>query len=210
MPRPHRDGTVVGAADRHRFLSFVLFDGKNEERAGVEPHACQSTVARILQVAPRGSATLQQTLETDSHPGGPSHDPQPEHPRPCRLRFRDRHVDRGDRTGARRRIGRPVRSHGVLHAEGFELGVEAEARRRLPEVPERARRGGLLLDRGPRGGDEGEGINDQGFDVALHIVFRDKKSYDKYADAPRHKEFIEENKDSWKKVRVFDSWVAGK
>jgi hypothetical protein len=48
-------------------------------------------------------------------------------------------------------------------------------------------------------------VNDRDFDVALHIVFKDQASHDKYQDAPRHKQFIEENKDNWKKVRVFDS-----
>jgi hypothetical protein len=50
-------------------------------------------------------------------------------------------------------------------------------------------------------------VNDRDFDVALHIVFKDKASHDKYQDAERHKQFIEENKDNWKKVRVFDSVV---
>ena len=50
-------------------------------------------------------------------------------------------------------------------------------------------------------------VNDRDFDVALHIVFKDKESHDKYQDAERHKQFIEENKDNWKKVRVFDSVV---
>lgn len=50
-------------------------------------------------------------------------------------------------------------------------------------------------------------VNDLDFDVALHIVFADKKAQDVYQDAPRHLEFINENKDSWKKVRVFDSVV---
>jgi hypothetical protein len=48
-------------------------------------------------------------------------------------------------------------------------------------------------------------VNDQDFDVALHIVFRTRAVHDKYQDAERHKQFIEENKESWKKVRVFDS-----
>ena len=52
-------------------------------------------------------------------------------------------------------------------------------------------------------------VNDRDFDVALHIVFQDQASHDKYQDDKRHKEFIEENKDNWKKVRVFDS-VVGK
>jgi len=50
-------------------------------------------------------------------------------------------------------------------------------------------------------------VNDREFDVALHIVFKDKAAHDKYQDAERHKQFIEENKDNWKKVRVFDSVV---
>jgi hypothetical protein len=51
-------------------------------------------------------------------------------------------------------------------------------------------------------------VNDRDFDVALNIVFKDKASHDQYQDAPRHKQFIEENKDGWKKVRVFDSAVG--
>jgi hypothetical protein len=50
-------------------------------------------------------------------------------------------------------------------------------------------------------------VNDVDFDVALHIVFKDLPSQDKYQAAPRHKQFIDENKDNWKKVRVFDSLV---
>jgi hypothetical protein len=50
-------------------------------------------------------------------------------------------------------------------------------------------------------------VNDRDYDVALHLVFKDKESHDKYQEAPLHKQFIDENKDNWKKVRVFDSWV---
>lgn len=50
-------------------------------------------------------------------------------------------------------------------------------------------------------------VNDRDFDVALHIVFKDMASHDKYQVAGRHKRFIAENKDNWKKVRVFDSFV---
>ena len=48
---------------------------------------------------------------------------------------------------------------------------------------------------------------DQGFDVALHIVFTNKAAHDKYQEAESHKQFIEENKENWKKVRVFDAKV---
>jgi hypothetical protein len=50
-------------------------------------------------------------------------------------------------------------------------------------------------------------VNDVDFDVALHIVFTNKAAHDKYAVAERHLKFIEENKENWKKVRVFDSAV---
>ena len=50
-------------------------------------------------------------------------------------------------------------------------------------------------------------VNDRDFDVALHIVFKDRAAHDKYQEDPRHKQFIEENKAAWKKVRVFDSLV---
>lgn len=48
-------------------------------------------------------------------------------------------------------------------------------------------------------------LNDRGFDVGLHIVFKDRASHDKYQDAPDHLRFIEENRALWKQVRVFDS-----
>ena len=48
-------------------------------------------------------------------------------------------------------------------------------------------------------------VNDRDWDVALHIIFKDMASHDKYQEHPRHKQFIEENRANWKKVRVFDS-----
>lgn len=53
-------------------------------------------------------------------------------------------------------------------------------------------------------------VNDRDWDVALHLVFRTKADLDKYADAPRHLTFIDENKANWKKVRVFDSTIDAK
>jgi Stress responsive A/B Barrel Domain len=58
---------------------------------------------------------------------------------------------------------------------------------------------------GPLAEDFKREVNDRDFDVALTIVFQDRKAHDLYQDAPRHKQFIDENKDNWKKVRVFDS-----
>ena len=50
-------------------------------------------------------------------------------------------------------------------------------------------------------------VNDLEFDVCLTIVFENRAAHDKYQDAKRHLAFIDENKDGWKKVRVFDSTV---
>jgi hypothetical protein len=51
-------------------------------------------------------------------------------------------------------------------------------------------------------------VNVRDFDVALHLVFRDKAAHDKYQDHPRHIQFIDENKANWKQVRVFDAYIA--
>lgn len=50
-------------------------------------------------------------------------------------------------------------------------------------------------------------VNDRDFDVAIHVVFKNKAAHDVYQTAERHLKFIEENKANWKKVRVFDSYV---
>ena len=50
-------------------------------------------------------------------------------------------------------------------------------------------------------------MNDRDFDVALHVVFKDKAAHDEYQKTARHLKFIEENQANWKKVRVFDSGV---
>ena len=50
-------------------------------------------------------------------------------------------------------------------------------------------------------------VNDRDFDVGLHIVFSSQAEHDRYQDAELHLKFIEENKENWLKVRVFDSVV---
>src|SRR5947208_2745581 len=47
--------------------------------------------------------------------------------------------------------------------------------------------------------------NDRDWDVALHLVFRSRADHDAYQEAPRHKQFLAENKMNWQRVRVFDS-----
>jgi hypothetical protein len=51
-------------------------------------------------------------------------------------------------------------------------------------------------------------VNQRDFDVGLHMAFKDRKSHDDYQEAPRHKQFIEENRSNWKLVRVFDTDVS--
>lgn len=51
-------------------------------------------------------------------------------------------------------------------------------------------------------------VNDREFDVALNVVFDSRESHDVYQQAPRHLQFIEENKPNWAKVRVFDADVT--
>lgn len=48
-------------------------------------------------------------------------------------------------------------------------------------------------------------VNDRDYDVALHLVFETARDQDAYQTHPRHVKFVEECKDLWKKVRVFDS-----
>ena len=51
-------------------------------------------------------------------------------------------------------------------------------------------------------------VNDAEFHVALHVVFESTDAHDQYQTAQRHLQFIEENKDNWASVRVFDSHVG--
>lgn len=50
-------------------------------------------------------------------------------------------------------------------------------------------------------------VNQLDFDVALQTVFADRAAHDAYQTHPRHLQFIEENKENWERVRVFDAYV---
>src|SRR5690348_10453160 len=63
--------------------------------------------------------------------------------------------------------------------------------------------GEVFYAAGPRAKEFDRDVNVQDWDVALHIVFKSKADHDRYQDAERHKQFIEENKANWKGVRVF-------
>lgn len=49
-------------------------------------------------------------------------------------------------------------------------------------------------------------LNVRDWDVGLHIIFENRAAHDRYQPAPDHLKFIEENRSSWKQVRVFDSY----
>ncbi len=52
----------------------------------------------------------------------------------------------------------------------------------------------------------GVGVKD--FDIALHVIFASKEAEAAYLKHPRHLKFVDENKDGFAKVRVFDSYVV--
>lgn len=86
----------------------------------------------------------------------------------------------------------------------------AEARNKLVEACKKylsKHPGEVFFAAGTRAEDLQREVNDRDFDVALHIYFKDKAAHDTYQDSERHRQFIDENKDNWKKVRVFDSVI---
>jgi hypothetical protein len=67
--------------------------------------------------------------------------------------------------------------------------------------------GTVFFAAGVRAEDFNQPINDKDFDVSLNLVFKNKAAHDKYQVSELHKQFIAENKDALKAVRVFDSAV---
>ncbi len=55
---------------------------------------------------------------------------------------------------------------------------------------------------------EEPGVSVKDFDVALHVVFEDKAAKEAYLIHPQHKRFVEENRENFEKVRVFDSYLS--
>ncbi len=65
--------------------------------------------------------------------------------------------------------------------------------------------GVLYFSAGTRAAKIEEPVSAKDFDVALHIVFKNKAALDKYGPHPDHQKFIAENKENWKGVKVYDS-----
>jgi hypothetical protein len=50
-------------------------------------------------------------------------------------------------------------------------------------------------------------VNVRDWDVGLHLVFKDQASHDLYQEAETHHQFIAENQENWRTVRVFDTYL---
>jgi len=50
-------------------------------------------------------------------------------------------------------------------------------------------------------------VNDRDFDVALQLVFANRAAHDAYQIAERHRQFVDQNRGNWDRVRVFDADV---
>lgn len=61
---------------------------------------------------------------------------------------------------------------------------------------------------GTRNPDLDREVNDNQFDVSLHVVFESREAHDVYQVHERHQQFINEQKANWEAVRVFDSDLA--
>lgn len=50
-------------------------------------------------------------------------------------------------------------------------------------------------------------VNDNDFDVSLHVLFETRAAHDAYQTDAQHDVFVQRNQDNWAKVRVFDTTV---
>ena len=97
----------------------------------------------------------------------------------------------------------------IVHDVYFSLKDNSpEAKQKLVDACKKhlsKHAGEVFFAAGPLADEFKREVNDRDFDVALHIVFKNKAAHDTYQDHKRHHQFINENKENWKKVRVFDS-----
>ena len=62
----------------------------------------------------------------------------------------------------------------------------------------------VFFGMGHRTADLSRPVNDTQFDVGLQIVFADRAAHDRYQELPNHLKFIEQNRENWSQIRVFD------
>ena len=65
--------------------------------------------------------------------------------------------------------------------------------------------GTISLHAGVRDGELNRPVNDQTFHVGLVVVFESRETHDVYQTHKNHLKFLEENKDNWASVRIFDA-----
>jgi hypothetical protein len=99
----------------------------------------------------------------------------------------------------------------IVHDVYFALKDSTpEARKKLVDACKKylsKHDGTVFFATGTRAEDFNQPVNDKDFDVSLNLVFKNKAAHDKYQVSDLHKQFIAENKDAFKAVRVFDSAV---
>jgi hypothetical protein len=99
----------------------------------------------------------------------------------------------------------------LAHDVYFALNdASPEARQKLVDACRKYlsdHEGAVFFAVGTRATEMAREVNDRGFDVSLHVHFRDKAAHDAYQENLRHKQFIAETSANWTSVRVFDSWV---
>jgi hypothetical protein len=100
----------------------------------------------------------------------------------------------------------------LAHNVFFSLhDASPAARERLAEACRRylaPHAGVVFFAVGARAEELRRDVNDLDFDVGLHVVFADRAAHDAYQATAEHQRFIAEQRDNWKRVRVFDSLVA--
>lgn len=99
----------------------------------------------------------------------------------------------------------------VAHMVFFELKDKTpEAKKKLVDACYKYLKnhdGVLYFSAGPRAEDVKEKVSAADWDVALHIVFKDRAALQKYGPHPDHQKFINEHRENWTKVKVYDSVV---
>lgn len=100
----------------------------------------------------------------------------------------------------------------LAHIVCFDLiDDSAEARQALCEAAKEylsGHAGTVYFSVGIVGDEFTRPVNDHAYSVSLHVVFENKAAHDVYQTHERHLAYIEKNKSNWKRVRVFDSYLA--
>jgi hypothetical protein len=99
--------------------------------------------------------------------------------------------------------------HGVYFSlqDGSEAGRKAFIKALNDHLCSPAKPYYVRFSAGERGKGFDRDVNDKDYDVALFIVFENRKGLETYLPADYHKKFVEENRAKIKGVRVFDDAV---